>query len=89
MRNVTRVVLSKPVLQIVSETDVETVLTLLAFQNVHIMKVHAGLPSRSSEVLPSTCGPPSLRYGAAVFALRYAPSEDWPSLKAFSCEGPA
>ena len=33
------------------------------------------LPGRSSELLPLVHGPPSLRYGAAVFALRCAPSE--------------
>jgi len=39
----------------------------------------AGLPGRSLERLwlGVMCSPPSLHFGAAVFALRYAPSEDW------------
>jgi hypothetical protein len=38
-----------------------------------------GLPSRRSErpSCSAVAGPPSPCYGAAVFALRFAPSEDW------------
>ena len=63
MRNVTSIVLSKPILQIVRETDVKMVSAEFTFQDVYIMKGHTGLPSRSSELLP-------LVYQPAFAALR-------------------
>ena len=50
----------------------------IAFRRV-AREILAGLPGRSLERLwlGVMYSPPSLHFGAAVFALRYAPSEDW------------
>src|SRR5208283_4759955 len=57
----------------------ETCLRHASARQPSFFATEAGLPSRSSERLCylSAHSPPTLRYGAAVFALRRAPSEEW------------